>query len=168
MADPKHIVRTQGLDWSKAWRGRHPFNDASEMRISRLSGETGLKRMHVNLLRVPPGKESWIPHAHAVEEEYVFVIEGHGALTLDGVAHDIGPGDFVGFPTDGLVHSIKNTGDADLTYLTGGERAAVEVATMPTLGKVVVFTNSGNTLYDTAGAETLTPEGWLARTELDA
>ena len=34
MADPKHIVRTARLDWSQVWRGRHPFNPASDMRMS--------------------------------------------------------------------------------------------------------------------------------------
>ncbi len=45
-----------------------------------LSERTGLTRLPVNLMRLPPGKESFIPHAHSVEEEYVFVAQrpGHG------------------------------------------------------------------------------------------
>ena len=31
MADDRHIVRTAGFDWAQGWRGRHPFNPASEM-----------------------------------------------------------------------------------------------------------------------------------------
>lgn len=68
MAEPKHIVRTGGTDWSQVWRGRHPFNPASDMRIVPLGGPSGLKRVGASLIRIPPGKESFIPHAHTLSE----------------------------------------------------------------------------------------------------
>jgi uncharacterized cupin superfamily protein len=166
MNDPKHIVRTAGLDWSKAWRGRHPFNPASEMRFARLAGQTGLERIGVNLIRIPPGKESFIPHAHSVEEEFVFVLEGAGEVVLDGLAHPIGPGDFVGFPTDGVVHSLVSRGPGDLVYLSAGERKAVEVADMPSIGKTTLFRAGRMTLFGADGIESLTEAEWMARTRL--
>jgi uncharacterized cupin superfamily protein len=166
MDDPKHIVRTGGYDWAKSWRGRHPFNDRSEMRLAPLGAPTGLKRIGVNLIRIPPGKESFIPHAHSVEEEFVFVLEGAGEVVLDGTAWPLGPGDFVGFPTDGVVHSVRATGPGDLVYLTGGQRSAVEVADMPSIGRTTVFRDGRVTLYGTDGAETLTEAEWMARARL--
>jgi uncharacterized cupin superfamily protein len=166
MSDPKHIVRTADLDWAQAWHGRHPFNDRSEMRIARIGGQSGLKRLGVNLIRVPPGKESFIPHAHSAEEEFVFILEGAGEVVLDGVAHAVGPGDFVGFPTDGVVHSLVAKGPGDLVYLSGGERSAVEVADMPSIGKTTVFRRDGMELYGPDGIETLTVAEWMARTRL--
>jgi uncharacterized cupin superfamily protein len=85
---------------------------------------------------------------------------------LDGEAHAIGPGDFVGFPTDGVVHSIRCAGPGHLVYLTGGERRPVEVADMPTIGKTTVFRNGRVTLYGAGAAETLTEAEWMARTRL--
>jgi len=168
MADhPKHIVRTGATDWSQVWRGRHPFNPASEMRMIPLSGQTGLQRVGVNLIRIPPGKESFIPHSHAVMEEYVFVLEGSGEVVLDGVGHPIGPGDFVGFPTDGVVHSLKSLGPGDLLYLTGGERSAVEVSEMPTIGKTTIFRQGRMTLLGPDGVEELTEAEWMARTRIE-
>lgn len=166
MSEPKHIVRTQGDHAAPRFRGRHPFNPNSEMAMTRLSEPTGLKRVGVNLMRLPPGKESFIPHAHAVEEEYVFVIEGEGTVTLDGEAHPIGPGDFIGFPTDGVVHHLTNTGASDLVYLTGGERSPVEIAHMPTLGKIAVFRNDAVAFYPEAQAETVTMAEWFERANL--
>ena len=163
MSDPKALIRTGALDWSQAWHGRHPFNPNSEMRSARLGDMAGMKRVPVNLLRVPPGKETFVPHAHSMEEEWAFVVEGAGVVTLDGVDHPIGAGDFIGFPTDGVIHQIRNTSGADLVYLTGGERARVEVAHMPSLGKVAVFKDSTVTFYDPEGAETVTMEEWFAR-----
>lgn len=163
MAEPKHIVRTRGEPGPPRFRGRHPFNPASEMIMTRLGDLSGLKRVAVNLIRLPPGKESFIPHAHAMEEEYVFVLEGQGTVTLDGEAHPVGPGDFVGFPTDGVVHHLANTGEVDLVYLTGGERSPVEIARMPTLGKVAVFKDDAVTFYPEAGAERITMAEWFRR-----
>lgn len=167
MAEPKHIVRTGGLDWSQTWRGRHPFNPASEMRLVSLGDAAGLQRVGVSLIRIPPGKESFIPHAHAVQEEFVFVLEGTGEVVLDGVAHPVGPGDFVGFPTDGVVHSLRCVGPGDLVYLTAGERSAVEVAEMPTIGKTTVFRNGRMSLFGEDGVTDLTLQEWMARTAVE-
>jgi uncharacterized cupin superfamily protein len=167
MAEPKHLVRTGALGRADATHGKHPFNPNSEMYMVRLSEQTGLKRLPVNLLRLPPGKESWIPHAHSVEEEYVFILSGEGTVTLDGEVTSIGAGDFLGFPTDGVVHHLTNTHSRDdLVYLTGGERAPVEVATMPTIGKVAVFKDNGVTFYDEDTGQRVTMAEWFERAKI--
>jgi len=167
MAHPKHIVRAADLDWSKARRGRHPFNPASDMRMAPLGDLTGMGRIGVHLIRIPPGKESFIPHAHSVSEEFVFILEGAGEMVLDGVGHPVGPGDFVGFPTDGVVHSLKSKGPGDLVYLTAGERVAVEVADMPSIGKTMVLRRGGMELFGEDGADRLTGAEWMARTKIE-
>jgi uncharacterized cupin superfamily protein len=163
MTQDRHIVRTAGTDWSKTWRGRHPFNPASEMQLVSLSGPAGMARVGVSLIRIPPGKESFIPHAHAIQEEFVFILEGAGEMVLDGVAHPVGPGDFVGFPTDGVVHSLVSKGPGDLVYLTGGERGSVEVAEMPTLGKTQVMSGGRFRMFGPDGVEELSQAEWMAR-----
>ncbi|WP_340644355.1 cupin domain-containing protein [Phenylobacterium sp.] len=162
----KHIIRTRDLDWSALQSGRHPFNPDSEMKMARLGDQTGMKRVLTNLVRLPPGKESFIAHSHAVEEEFIFVLEGAGQVMLDGEAHQVGPGDFIGFPTDGVVHGLRNTGTADLLYLAAGERARVEVAEMPSIGKTAVFRPGRITMFGDDGVEELTPEEWGARSRL--
>jgi len=136
------------------------------MRLVPLGAPAGLTRIGVSLIRVPAGKESFIPHAHTVQEEFVFVLEGAGEVALDGVAHRLGPGDFVGFPTDGVVHSVRATGPGDLVYLTGGESGPVEVADFPTIGKTMVMRQGRMTLFGEDGVETLTQAEWMARTRL--
>ena len=166
MADPRHIIRTRDIDWGQVRAGRHPFNPESEMRRIALGDQTGMRRVLTNLIRLPPGKESFIAHAHAVEEEFIFVLEGSGQVTLDGVGHDVGPGDFIGFPTDGVVHGFRNTGAGDLLYLTAGERARVEVAEMPTIARTAVFRPGGVAMYGEDGVEVLTEAEWGARGRL--
>jgi uncharacterized cupin superfamily protein len=162
----RRIIRTRDLDWASKPSGRHPFNPASEMKLVPLGDQTGMKRVLTNLIRLPPGKESFIAHNHAVEEEFIFVLEGEGEVTLDGVAHAVGPGDFVGFPTDGTVHGFRNMGTGDLLYLTAGERARVEVAEMPGIGKTALFRPGRITLFGEGGVEELTSQEWEARSRL--
>ena len=163
MTEPKHIVRTGALDWSSMQRTRHPFNPMSDMKIAELGAQAGMKRLGVNLTRIPPGKQSFVPHAHSIEEEFVFVLSGVGEVVLDGVAHPIGAGDFVGFPTDGVVHHFVSLGPDDLVYLTGGEHSPIEVSDLPSLGKTLVFRNNMVTLFGEDGGETLSLAEWMAR-----
>jgi uncharacterized cupin superfamily protein len=137
------------------------------MRMVPLGDAAGLQRLGVSLIRVPPGKESFIPHAHAIEEEFVFVLEGKGRVVLDGAAHAIGPGDFVGFPTDGVVHHLVSDGPGDLVYLTGGERSPVEIADMPSIGKTQVLRNGGISMFGADGVERFTMAQWFARATIE-
>lgn len=167
MADAKHIVRTAGVDWSQVWRGRHPFNPASDMRMVMLGDQVGMTQIGAHLIRIPPGKESFIPHAHSVSEEFVFILEGAGEMMLDGVGHAVGPGDFVGFPIDGVVHSLRSNGPGDLVYLTAGRRDPIEVADMPTIGKTTVLRNGKMELFGESDVERLTQAEWMARTKIE-
>jgi len=117
----------------------HPLNPASAMRGVSLSEATGLERMGVHFIRIPPGKEANIYHLHHHEEEWWYVLEGRGTVEIDDGEYEVGPGDFMGFPTSPPVaHHLKNTGDRDLVYLVGGERQPVEIAEFPRLGKIML------------------------------
>src|SRR5262249_41502906 len=139
---------------------KHPLNPNSELFMQRLSDRVGMKRAQLSLARVPPGKESFIPHSHTVEEEFVFILEGEGIAEIGDARVAVGPGDYMGFPTDGTVHHLINSGKTDLVYLMGGERAATDVARFPTVGKVAVIDEKGMTFYDAAGSRRLGFEAW--------
>lgn len=67
------------------------------------------------------------------------MLSGRGVIEIGDEEHEIGPGDFMGFPTPAVGHLLKNpVGDEDLVYLVGGERKEVEIATFPKLGKHVI------------------------------
>ena len=50
-------------------RFQHPLNPNSEIHGHQLGRLAGLRRTGVNLIRLPPGKESFIYHSHETEEE---------------------------------------------------------------------------------------------------
>lgn len=116
----------------------HPWNPASEVHGTRLGPLTGLRRLAVNLARLPPGKESFVPHRHHVEEEWLYILSGRGTALIGEAEHEVGPGDFMGFPAGSDAHHLRNTGSDDLVYLVGGEVVAVDVADFPAHGKRLV------------------------------
>jgi uncharacterized cupin superfamily protein len=163
MPDPKHLVRTRQLQDADYTLIRHPLNPRSEIRMHRLGDRVGMKRAHLSITRVPPGKESFLPHAHAMEEEFVFVLEGRGLALVGDVEIEVGPGDYLGFPTDGTVHHLRNTGETELTCLMGGERSETEVSRFPSVGKVGVFQTGKVAFYEEGGATVVPREAWRAK-----
>jgi uncharacterized cupin superfamily protein len=116
----------------------HPLNPRSEMHWVPLSDAAGLQRTGVHLIRVPPGKESAIYHTHSSEEEWIYILSGHGVAEIGEEEYEVGPGDFMGFATPSVGHHIRNDSQEDLVYLVGGERRDIEIAEFPRLGKVVL------------------------------
>jgi uncharacterized cupin superfamily protein len=133
-----YLVRTSELGGREEMHVSHPLNEHSEIFMTRLSDRTGLAHIGVSLARVPPGKESFALHVHSVQEEWIYVVSGHGHVRIDDEELAIGPGDFVGFPPNGPAHLIRNTSDADLVYLQGGDRRPGDHGRFPELRRFVV------------------------------
>ncbi|MES1197061.1 MAG: cupin domain-containing protein, partial [Pseudomonadota bacterium] len=97
---------------------------------------------------VPSGKESFVPHAHHREEEWVYILMGQGKALIGEAWLDVGAGDFLAFPAPQVTHHLKNVGEEDLVYLMGGEHAKMDVVDFPTVGKRTVRLGDRVTVYD--------------------
>jgi len=82
------------------------------------------------------------------EEEWIYVLSGRGIAEIDGREHEVGPGDFMGFPTPSVAHHMRNPFDDELVYLMGGENREFEVADYPKLGRRMVRTGDERIIYD--------------------
>lgn len=105
-----------------------------------LGARAGLRNLGVQLVRIQPGFASSEPHRHYHEEEMVYILSGQGTLLLfdeqlNAEQHAVGPGDFIGFPTQGRAHTIRNTGQEDLLYLCVGQRLERETVDYPRRAK---------------------------------
>ena len=163
MSDPNTVIRTRDLPPDAGFCARHPLNPKSEINFIPLSRQAGMQRCHLSMGRLAPGKESFATHAHARQEEFIFILEGTGRLILGDQNIDVGPGDFVGFPTDGTPHNLANSGNTELVCLMGGEATDIEVARFSDAGKIMVVTGDTVRLFDEDAAETLTMQEWIAR-----
>lgn len=146
MARPELIKAAEAA--AKAGRHSHPWNPRSEMIGVQLARLAGLQRTGVSLARIPPGKESFVYHSHACEEEWLYILAGRGTAEIDGADYEVGPGDFMGFPAPSVAHHLRNSGEEELVYLMGGERLDAEVATFPKLGRRMVRAGETVEIYD--------------------
>lgn len=144
---------------------RHPWNPQSDVHMLPLSTLAGLERVMLSVARIPPGKESFVYHSHERDEEFLFILSGRGRTEIDGVWHEIGPGDFMGFRAPGPAHHLTNPYAEDLVYLMGGERSGLDVGHFPKLGKKIVFAGSGIWSVKDSDAVSMAPTEWLARDE---
>jgi len=135
-AHPRVLVRAseRGPDFASS----HPYNPRSEVHGWILSRMAGLGRVAVNLAWLPPGKETAVHHVHYREEEWLYVLEGRGVAEVGEAEHEVGPGDFLGFPP-GVSHHLRNESGERLVLLEGGESLPdVEVADFPRLRRRLV------------------------------
>lgn len=116
----------------------HPLNPRSEIYMRALGALAGLARVGILLARVPPGKESFVYHSHQHEEEFLYILSGRGIAEIGDQELEVGPGDFMGFPTPSVGHQLRNPFDVDLVYLMGGEHLRVEIADFPRQRKRLV------------------------------
>jgi uncharacterized cupin superfamily protein len=135
----------------------HPWNAKSEITGVQLGRKAGLSRTGVSLARIAPGRESFVYHSHEREEEWLYILSGNGTAEIDGEEHEVGPGDFMGFPTPSVAHHLRNTGPEPLVYLMGGENRDAEVATFPRLGKRMVRAGGKLEIYDLAASKPFGP-----------
>jgi uncharacterized cupin superfamily protein len=132
-----NIVRAADID-AHLQEFSHPLNPDSFMRGMQLARSVGMKRTGVNFIRVPAGRESYAYHSHQHEEEWIYVLSGRALALIDDAEYDVGPGDFIGFPTPSVAHLLRNPGPDELVYLVGGENRDNEIAEFPRLGKRLV------------------------------
>ena len=130
----------------------HPLNRDSALHLRSLSDAVGLQRLGFHVVRVAPGKESFVYHAHHCEEEFIYILSGRGVAEIDGEEHEVGPGDFMGFPTPSVGHHLKNPSAEELVYISGGERREAEVAEFPRQDKRLVRVGMAIAIHDTSGA----------------
>lgn len=156
-ARPKTLLRA--AEMAKLQRTfSHPWNPNSEIIGVRMGKHAGLKRLGVNFARVPAGKESYLPHAHAREEEWIYILYGQGTALIEGKEYEVGAGDFMAFPAPQVAHHLKNTGYEDLVYLMGGEALDMDVVDFPTLNKRMVWQGEDARAYDSdAGKNPFAP-----------
>ena len=156
MMERKVLIKADEVA-DKAAGFSHPWNPNSEIVGTRLSTLVGLSRTGVTLVHIPPGKESFVYHAHYREEEWIYIISGRGIAEIDDEEFEVSAGDFMGFPTPSVAHHLRNPYDEELVYLVGGENLDVEVAEFPRLGKRMFRRGQDVEIYETCDALSFGP-----------
>ena len=110
-----------------------PFASRVAGRHKRVLGDLfGLKNFGVNLTRLAPAAMSALRHAHAKQDEFVYILEGTPTLYTDDGASVLAPGMCAGFRAGtGNAHHLVNETAEDVVYLEIGDRTPGDSATWP-------------------------------------
>jgi len=101
-------------------RVKHPLGD-----------EFGLKAFGVNLTRLAAGDASALHHRHSLQDEFVYVLEGHPTLVSDDGTAELCPGMCAGFPAKGPAHHLENRTGREVVVLEVGDRAGGDQVSFP-------------------------------------
>lgn len=110
-----------------------PFAQLVAGRTKKKLGDAfGLRNFGVNLTSLEPGAVSALFHCHAVQDEFVFIVEGRPTLVYGDREHQMAPGDCMGFEAGtGIGHQLLNSTDSVVTYLELGDRTPGEQVSYP-------------------------------------
>lgn len=100
-----------------------PFARVVAGRTKRKLGDVfGLKNFGVNLTHLEPGAASALLHAHTVQDEFVFIIEGNATVVIGEQQYEVLAGECVGFKAGSQAHQIVNRSNETVTYIEIGDR----------------------------------------------
>jgi uncharacterized cupin superfamily protein len=118
---PKQTVYPEPFASRMAKRDKRPLGDLF-----------GLANFGVNLTTLLPGGESSLRHAHAKQDEFVYVLRGHPTLHTDEGRTRLAPGMCAGFKAGtGNAHRLVNETDEEVAYLEIGDRTPGEQVVYP-------------------------------------
>ncbi len=102
-----------------------PYDTDNLKRFNRRIGDhAGIRNYGVVLTRIEPGGQSSHRHAHATQDEFVYVLEGTPVLATDAGAQQLAPGMCAGFPAGtGDAHRFRNLTERDVLLLVVGDRS---------------------------------------------
>ena len=102
-----------------------PFASQMEGREKRALGDLfGLTNFGVNLTKLAPGAVYALRHAHTLQDEFVFILEGHPTLHTDEGRTRLSPGMCAGFKAgNGNGHRLINETSELVVYLEVGDRS---------------------------------------------
>jgi uncharacterized cupin superfamily protein len=110
-----------------------PFASRMKGREKRQLGDIfGLANFGVNLTNLLPGAGSALRHAHAKQDEFIYILQGHPVLITDAGETPLSPGMCAGFKAGtGNAHQLVNTTAEVVCYLEIGDRSAGDSVVYP-------------------------------------
>jgi uncharacterized cupin superfamily protein len=125
--DPKDLPESNATSYPEKFKAMN-----SQRWNRRLGNHAGLTNFGVNLTRIEPGGQSSARHAHARQDEFIWVLEGDVVLETNEGRQALSPGMCAGFAAGcGNAHRFVNETDHDVFLLVVGDRTPLDEITYP-------------------------------------
>ena len=110
-----------------------PFASRVAGREKRQLGEVfGIANFGVNQTRLLPNAGSALRHAHAKQDEFLYILQGYPVLVTDEGETQLSPGMCAGFKAGtGNAHQLLNRSSEEVIYLEVGDRSAGDSVVYP-------------------------------------
>ncbi len=130
---PIAVLAAQAAKRTTASLYPEPFASRMGGREKRPLGDLfGLANFGVNLTTLLPGGGSALRHAHAKQDEFLYIVSGHPVLVTDAGETPLSPGMCAGFKAgSGNAHQLVNRTDQEVHYLEVGDRSAGDSVSYP-------------------------------------
>ncbi len=122
------------------WEGTDSFPEPIATHLGarafkRLARSGGLSQFDVNLVHLGPDAQSTLRHWHAVEDEFIYVLEGEVVLIEGDERRILRNGDVAAFPA-GIerAHHVVNESNSLASFLEVGLRAPHDKVVFPDAG----------------------------------
>ncbi|MDD2760332.1 MAG: cupin domain-containing protein [Methylomonas sp.] len=103
----------------------------------------GLQNSGVNLTKLEPGAISALRHAHAKQDEFIYILQGCPTLYADAGPTPLSPGMCAGFKAgSGDAHRLVNESADEVLYLEIGDRTAGDQVVYPDDDLQAVFVDN--------------------------
>ena len=101
-AKPFPLLTAAAIKRMATERRRH-FVNKNVLRLNKSLGDAvGMTEMGVHLVRIKQGDDTTEFHTHYCDEEFVYILSGHGLAEIGKRKIKVGPGDFMGFTAQSL------------------------------------------------------------------
>lgn len=130
---PVAVVAAQVAPRTKPSIYPEPFASRMAGREKRQLGDVfGLTNFGVNLTRLLPNAGSALRHAHAKQDEFIYILQGYPTLITDEGETQLSPGMCAGFKAaTGNAHRLLNRSSGEVICLEVGDRSAGDSAMYP-------------------------------------
>ncbi len=130
---PVAVIAAETAPRSKPSVYPEPFASRMAGRQKRVLGDLfSLSNFGVNLVRLVPGALSALRHAHTLQDEFVYVLQGSPLLITDAGETQLHPGMCAGFKAGtGDGHQLVNRSGEEVVYLEVGDRTPGDTVSYP-------------------------------------
>jgi uncharacterized cupin superfamily protein len=119
--------------WTSRFSHQQPPPEGYGADVADIGRKIGARKLGYNLTVLDPGKAAYPAHAHRINEEMFFVLEGEGEVRIGDQRHPVRAGDFIAHPPGGpeSAHQLRNTGTGPMKVLSVSTFEPVDVIDYP-------------------------------------
>jgi len=148
MKTPIELLKSSDIDKMEGKSKTHLLNLNAIRKTKSLGAITGLTDLGFQIMTVDPGHEYSEYHRHLYEEQCFYILSGRGEVIIEEKTYSITDGDFLGFPKDGVAHTIFNNSNEPLSFICARVNLEQDVCDYPRKKKRLYMNGAEESLVD--------------------